>query len=64
MEGESPEAKSLDKNQFHFQEAQTGNTFGDQRLRRWRRQTQNLLEELLAQWDSLIIIKTTVYPGR
>lgn len=64
MEGESPEAKLLDKNQFHFQEVQTGNTFRDQSFRRWRRQMQNPLEELLAQWDSLMIIKTTVYPGR
>lgn len=64
MEGESPEAKLLDKNQFHFQEAQTGNTFGDQSFLHCRRETQNLLEELLAQWNSLMIIKTTVYPGR
>lgn len=63
MEGESPEAKPLDKNQFHFQEAQTGNTFGVQSFLCWRSQTQNHLEELLAQWDSLMIIKTTVYPG-
>lgn len=59
-----PRGKPLDKNQFHFQEVQTGNTFGEQSFRRWRRQTQNLLEELLAQWDSLMIIKTTVYSGR